>query len=87
MSMSIPFFFCAICAGTAASSATQPTTRIRSLRSLLCDATHTCARSMCVQNGKLRLLYEAAPMSFIVEQAGGKASTGYERIMDLHPSK
>jgi len=37
------------------------------------------------KNGKLRLLYEAAPMSFIVEQAGGKASTGYERIMDLHP--
>ena len=36
--------------------------------------------------GKLRLLYEANPMSFIVEQAGGMASSGYERIMDIKPS-
>ena len=36
--------------------------------------------------GKLRLLYEANPMSFIVEQAGGVSSTGYERIMDIKPS-
>ncbi len=36
--------------------------------------------------GKLRLLYEANPMSFIVEQAGGMASTGYERIMDIEPT-
>jgi len=36
--------------------------------------------------GKLRLLYEANPMSFIVEQAGGMSSTGYERIMDVKPS-
>ncbi|RUO40033.1 class 1 fructose-bisphosphatase [Aliidiomarina taiwanensis] len=36
---------------------------------------------------KLRLLYEANPMSFIVEQAGGKASTGYERIMSLQPTE
>jgi fructose-1,6-bisphosphatase I len=35
--------------------------------------------------GKLRLLYEAAPMAFIVEQAGGKASTGFERILDIEP--
>jgi len=35
--------------------------------------------------GKLRLLYEANPMSMIVEQAGGASSTGYERIMDLKP--
>jgi len=35
--------------------------------------------------GKLRLLYEANPMSFIVEQAGGVASTGYQRIMDIEP--
>jgi fructose-1,6-bisphosphatase len=33
--------------------------------------------------GKLRLLYEANPMSFVVEQAGGMASSGYERIMDI----
>jgi fructose-1,6-bisphosphatase I len=36
--------------------------------------------------GKLRLLYEANPMSFIVEQAGGACSTGRERIMELKPA-
>jgi len=35
--------------------------------------------------GKLRLLYEANPMSFIVEQAGGVSSTGRERILDIRP--
>jgi len=35
--------------------------------------------------GKLRLLYEAAPMAMIVEQAGGKASDGYRRLMDIVP--
>ncbi len=35
--------------------------------------------------GKLRLMYEANPMSFIVEQAGGVCSTGRERIMDIKP--
>jgi fructose-1,6-bisphosphatase I len=36
--------------------------------------------------GKLRLLYEANPMSFLIEQAGGVSSTGYERIMDIKPT-
>lgn len=36
--------------------------------------------------GKLRLLYELYPMAFLVEQAGGAASTGKERILDLVPS-
>ena len=36
--------------------------------------------------GKLRLLYEANPMSFIVEQAGGVSSTGYERILGIQPT-
>ncbi|WP_297365399.1 class 1 fructose-bisphosphatase [Acidiferrobacter sp.] len=36
--------------------------------------------------GKLRLMYEANPMSFIVEQAGGMSSTGRERIMEVQPS-
>ncbi|MCP5420265.1 MAG: class 1 fructose-bisphosphatase [Gammaproteobacteria bacterium] len=35
--------------------------------------------------GKLRLLYEANPMGFIVEQAGGAASTGTERILEIQP--
>merc|ERR1712146_125270 len=38
------------------------------------------------KKGKLRLLHEANPMAFIIEQAGGKASTGYQRIMDIMPS-
>lgn len=38
------------------------------------------------QGGKLRLMYEANPMGMIVEQAGGAASTGYERIMDVQPT-
>jgi fructose-1,6-bisphosphatase I len=37
--------------------------------------------------GKLRLMYEANPMSFIVEQAGGRAITGTERIMDIQPDQ
>ena len=37
------------------------------------------------RDGKLRLLYEAAPMSFLLEQAGGMALTGKNRIMDLIP--
>jgi fructose-1,6-bisphosphatase I len=36
--------------------------------------------------GKLRLMYEANPMSFIIEQAGGASSTGRERIMEVQPS-
>ncbi|CAJ1367239.1 unnamed protein product [Effrenium voratum] len=37
------------------------------------------------QDGKLRLLYEGAPMSFIMEQAGGKAITGHSRVLDIPP--
>jgi fructose-1,6-bisphosphatase I len=37
--------------------------------------------------GKLRLMYEANPMAFLVEQAGGSASNGRQRIMDITPSK
>ncbi len=37
-------------------------------------------------NGKLRLLYEANPMAYIVEQAGGAATDGKERILDIKPS-
>lgn len=36
-------------------------------------------------NGKLRLLYEGAPMSFIMEQAGGISTTGRERVMEIQP--
>lgn len=36
-------------------------------------------------NGKLRLVYECAPMAFLAEQAGGAASTGSESIRDIQP--
>ena len=38
-------------------------------------------------DGKLRLLYEAAPMAFIIEQAGGRASTGTQNIRDIQPTE
>ena len=37
--------------------------------------------------GKLRLLYEANPMSWLIEQAGGAATNGKQRILDLQPSQ
>jgi fructose-1,6-bisphosphatase I len=39
------------------------------------------------KNGKLRLLYEGAPMSFIMEQAGGVSTSGTERIMEIAPTQ
>jgi len=38
-------------------------------------------------NGKLRLVYEGNPMAFLCEQAGGKATTGTERILSLKPTE
>lgn len=38
-------------------------------------------------NGKLRLLYEGNPMAFLAEQAGGMASDGYQRILDIQPTE
>jgi fructose-1,6-bisphosphatase I len=38
-------------------------------------------------NGKLRLMFESNPMAFITEQAGGKATTGKQRILDLEPTE
>jgi fructose-1,6-bisphosphatase I len=37
-------------------------------------------------SGKLRLLYECNPIAFITEQAGGKASDGFARIMEILPT-
>jgi fructose-1,6-bisphosphatase I len=36
--------------------------------------------------GKLRLMYEANPMALLIEQAGGKASDGRHRILEITPS-
>ncbi|MDC0835133.1 fructose-bisphosphatase [Leptolyngbya valderiana BDU 20041] len=37
--------------------------------------------------GKLRLLYESAPLAYLIEQAGGRASTGTQNILDVVPEK
>ena len=37
------------------------------------------------KDGRLRLMYEANPMSFIVEQAGGAATDGSKRILEVQP--
>ena len=36
--------------------------------------------------GKLRLMYECTPMAFIVEQAGGRATNGKQRMLELTPT-
>ena len=38
-------------------------------------------------DGKLRLMYEANPLAFVVEQAGGAASSGKQRILDIQPER
>ncbi|SDE54319.1 class 1 fructose-bisphosphatase [Riemerella columbipharyngis] len=38
-------------------------------------------------NGKLRLLYECNPMAFLAEQAGGRATDGYRRILEIEPTE
>jgi fructose-1,6-bisphosphatase I len=43
-------------------------------------------RSKSYPNGKLRLMYECNPLAFIVEQAGGKASDGLRRVMEIEPT-
>ena len=56
-------------------------------RNLLYGGIFLYPASSTAPNGKLRLTYEANPMSFIVEQAGGKASDGKQRILELKPEK
>lgn len=38
-------------------------------------------------NGKLRLLYECNPMAFLTEQAGGKCSDGFQRVLEIEPTE
>lgn len=54
-------------------------------RNMIKGGIYMYPKSSKAQNGKLRLLYECNPMAFITEQAGGKASDGYQRIMDIKP--
>ncbi|NQY27882.1 MAG: class 1 fructose-bisphosphatase [Flavobacteriaceae bacterium] len=56
-------------------------------RNLLKGGIYIYPRSKTAPNGKLRLLYECNPMAFIAEQAGGKASDGFTRVMDIVPTE
>lgn len=54
-------------------------------RTLLQGGIYFYPQSTGKPDGKLRLLYECSPFAFLIEQAGGRASNGMERIMDLKP--
>ena len=55
-------------------------------RNLLYGGIFLYPSSSLAPNGKLRLNYEANPMAFLIEQAGGKASDGRQRILDIKPT-
>jgi fructose-1,6-bisphosphatase I len=56
-------------------------------RNIIKGGIYMYPKSSKANNGKLRLLYECNPMAFIAEQAGGAASDGYHRIMNLKPTE
>lgn len=56
-------------------------------RNMIKGGIYMYPKSSKANNGKLRLLYECNPMAFIAEQAGGKASDGFTRILDLQPTE
>ncbi len=56
-------------------------------RNLLYGGVFIYPRTKKAPEGKLRLLYEANPLAFICEQAGGRATDGYTRILDIVPEK
>ncbi|TRZ43950.1 class 1 fructose-bisphosphatase [Robertkochia solimangrovi] len=56
-------------------------------RNMIKGGIYIYPKSNAAENGKLRLLYECNPMAFIAEQAGGKASDGFTRIMDIAPTE
>ncbi|MEK9726683.1 MAG: class 1 fructose-bisphosphatase [Candidatus Margulisiibacteriota bacterium] len=56
-------------------------------RNLLKGGIYIYPGTSSAPNGKLRLLYEANPLAFICEQAGGKATDGSKRILDIKPTE
>nr|WP_113868213.1 class 1 fructose-bisphosphatase [Brenneria salicis]NMN90441.1 D-fructose 1,6-bisphosphatase [Brenneria salicis ATCC 15712 = DSM 30166]RBP60162.1 D-fructose 1,6-bisphosphatase [Brenneria salicis ATCC 15712 = DSM 30166]RLM29974.1 fructose-bisphosphatase [Brenneria salicis ATCC 15712 = DSM 30166] len=56
-------------------------------RNLLKGGIYLYPSTASYPQGKLRLLYECNPMAFLAEQAGGKASDGKNRILDITPEK
>lgn len=55
-------------------------------RNLLKGGIYLYPRDRKSPDGKLRLMYEANPLGFVVEQAGGAASSGNQRIMEIQPT-
>ncbi len=55
-------------------------------RNMIKGGIYIYPKNSFASKGKLRLLYECNPMAFIAEQANGKASDGYTRILDIQPS-
>lgn len=56
-------------------------------RNLLTGGLYMYPSSADHPKGKLRLMYEANPMAFLVEEAGGRATNGTERILDIQPDR
>lgn len=56
-------------------------------RNLLTGGLYMYPSSVDHPKGKLRLMYEANPMAFLVEEAGGRATNGTERILDIDPDR
>lgn len=56
-------------------------------RNLIKGGIYIYPKSSLNSNGKLRLLYECNPMAFLAEQAGGRASDGYRRILEIVPAE
>ncbi|MEP0131795.1 MAG: class 1 fructose-bisphosphatase [Eudoraea sp.] len=56
-------------------------------RNMIKGGIYMYPKSSVASNGKLRLLYECNPMAFIAEQANGKASDGFTRIMEIQPTE
>ena len=54
-------------------------------RTLLYGGTFSYPRDAKGPDGKLRLLYECFPMAYVMEKAGGAASDGARRILDIEP--
>ncbi|MEF3078020.1 class 1 fructose-bisphosphatase [Winogradskyella poriferorum] len=56
-------------------------------RNMIKGGIYMYPKSSKASNGKLRLLYECNPMAFLAEQANGKASDGFNRILDIQPTE
>ncbi|MDG1779103.1 MAG: class 1 fructose-bisphosphatase [Flavobacteriaceae bacterium] len=56
-------------------------------RNMIKGGIYLYPQSASYPSGKLRLLYECNPMAFLAEQANGKASDGFQRIMEVQPTR